>query len=86
MPGHHFGLLRTPVLKPVAHHAFLKMLSCRSLKSVAPLAAAALAPLAQRGYAAKAQFDLAVIGSGPGGYVAAIKAAQLGLKVWMCTN
>ena len=28
------------------------------------------------------QFDLVVIGSGPGGYVAAIKAAQLGLKVY----
>jgi dihydrolipoamide dehydrogenase len=28
-----------------------------------------------------AQYDFAVIGSGPGGYVAAIKAAQLGLKV-----
>ena len=27
------------------------------------------------------QYDLAVIGAGPGGYVAAIKAAQLGLKV-----
>lgn len=27
------------------------------------------------------QFDLAVIGAGPGGYVAAIRAAQLGLKV-----
>ncbi len=29
----------------------------------------------------QANFDLAVIGSGPGGYVAAIKAAQIGLKV-----
>jgi hypothetical protein len=28
-----------------------------------------------------AQEDLVVIGGGPGGYVAAIKAAQLGLKV-----
>ena len=27
------------------------------------------------------EYDLTVIGSGPGGYVAAIKAAQLGLKV-----
>jgi len=27
-----------------------------------------------------AQFDLIVIGSGPGGYIAAIRAAQLGLS------
>ena len=27
------------------------------------------------------QFDLIVIGAGPGGYVAAIRAAQLGMKV-----
>jgi dihydrolipoyl dehydrogenase len=26
------------------------------------------------------KFDIIVIGSGPGGYVAAIRAAQLGLK------
>lgn len=30
---------------------------------------------------AKEQFDLAVLGGGPGGYVAAIRAAQLGLRV-----
>ena len=28
-----------------------------------------------------ADYDLVVLGSGPGGYVAAIRAAQLGLKV-----
>ena len=27
------------------------------------------------------QFDLAVIGAGPGGYIAAIRASQLGMKV-----
>ena len=26
------------------------------------------------------KFDLAVVGAGPGGYVAAIRAAQLGMK------
>ena len=29
---------------------------------------------------ADAHYDLVVIGSGPGGYVAAIRAAQLGMK------
>ena len=27
------------------------------------------------------QFDVVIIGSGPGGYVAAIRGAQVGLKV-----
>lgn len=31
-------------------------------------------------YFSKEENDLVVIGSGPGGYVAAIKAAQLGMK------
>src|ERR1051325_4458899 len=30
---------------------------------------------------AESNFDLIVIGAGPGGYVAAIRAAQLGMKV-----
>lgn len=34
-----------------------------------------------RGYATTHDADLVVIGAGPGGYVAAIKAAQLGMKV-----
>lgn len=34
-----------------------------------------------RPYSTTHDADLVVIGSGPGGYVAAIKAAQLGLKV-----
>src|SRR3990170_3878696 len=33
-----------------------------------------------------AQYDLAVIGSGPGGYVCAIRAAQLGLHVAVIEN
>jgi len=27
------------------------------------------------------EFDLVIIGSGPGGYVAAVRASQLGMKV-----
>jgi dihydrolipoamide dehydrogenase len=34
----------------------------------------------RRWYAAVADGDVVVIGGGPGGYVAAIKAAQLGFK------
>lgn len=29
-------------------------------------------------------YDLIVVGAGPGGYVAAIRAAQLGSKGWNC--
>ncbi|BFZ10755.1 hypothetical protein BsWGS_13795 [Bradybaena similaris] len=47
-----------------------------------PLASKSLASLyvSSRSYASGSDTDLIVIGSGPGGYVAAIKAAQLGLK------
>lgn len=34
----------------------------------------------QRRYASTIDTDIVVIGAGPGGYVAAIKAAQLGMK------
>lgn len=39
-----------------------------------------LTAVQQRRYASTLDADIVVIGSGPGGYVAAIKAAQLGLK------
>lgn len=39
-----------------------------------------LASAGRRLFSSSGQYDLCVIGGGPGGYVAAIKAAQLGLK------
>merc|ERR1719499_2036853 len=36
--------------------------------------------LASRRFFSSSAYDLCVVGGGPGGYVAAIKAAQLGLK------
>ncbi|BFZ59227.1 dihydrolipoamide dehydrogenase precursor [Saitoella coloradoensis] len=62
-------------------------LASRSLRQSAPTLRSAakssrLSPLCQRFYASEAveEHDVVVIGGGPGGYVAAIKAAQLGLK------
>ncbi len=40
-----------------------------------------LSALSVRSYASSHEADVVVIGSGPGGYVAAIKASQLGFKV-----
>src|SRR5690349_3374776 len=45
-----------------------------------PLSAASSAALFEGRYMADT-YDLVVIGSGPGGYVCAIRAAQLGMKV-----
>ena len=55
----------------------------RAARAFAPaLAPSALRTLGARWYAAAGeQQDVVVIGGGPGGYVAAIKGAQLGLKV-----
>jgi len=56
------------------------------LKAVSPAARfvtgqkTCLFALQTRGYATSHDADLVVIGSGPGGYVGAIKAAQLGMK------
>ncbi|CAB3387193.1 Hypothetical predicted protein [Cloeon dipterum] len=60
---------------------FLKTV-CLSLRT-APQQCGRLVPLVstqRRAYSSGEEADLVVIGSGPGGYVAAIKAAQLGLN------
>ena len=44
---------------------------------------AAASPCGKSGVGSGKIFDVAIIGSGPGGYVCAIRAAQLGLKVAM---
>lgn len=43
-----------------------------------------LSALQQRRYSTTQDADIVVIGSGPGGYVASIKAAQMGMKVRNC--
>ena len=60
------------LLRPLTNPASSYSLSRGLLRSTA---------VSSRGLATASEpYDLAVIGGGPGGYVAAIKAAQLGLK------
>ncbi|XP_049844367.1 dihydrolipoyl dehydrogenase, mitochondrial-like isoform X2 [Schistocerca gregaria] len=54
----------------------LKPSNVQRAPNISPL----LTCIQQRQYAASHEADVAVIGSGPGGYVAAIKSAQLGMK------
>lgn len=57
------------------------MLRGLKLNSIANSSKSLVSAVQQKSYSTPAdEYDLAVIGSGPGGYVAAIKAAQLGLK------
>ena len=56
------------------------MLTLVSRASRATMLRRAAPSLAMRALAAGTQYDVCIIGGGPGGYVAAIKAAQLGLK------
>lgn len=51
------------------------------LNSISKSSKSAISVIQSKNYSTPTEeYDLAVIGSGPGGYVAAIKAAQLGLK------
>uniref|UniRef100_A0A914ZRM7 dihydrolipoyl dehydrogenase n=1 Tax=Parascaris univalens TaxID=6257 RepID=A0A914ZRM7_PARUN len=52
---------------------------CRQIL-VRPLCRHQFLAFASRAFSSGNEVDLVVIGSGPGGYVAAIKAAQLGMK------
>ncbi|ORX93771.1 dihydrolipoyl dehydrogenase [Basidiobolus meristosporus CBS 931.73] len=60
----------------VANKSFLLAVQTRSVTLRAPVFLGS----ARRLYSTQEEHDVVVIGGGPGGYVAAIKAAQLGLK------
>ncbi|KAK9481349.1 hypothetical protein V1514DRAFT_323588 [Lipomyces japonicus] len=65
-------------LLPSPRSASLRLAQSASKKAVVGRSAFVLQQ--RRGLASEAEHDVVVIGAGPGGYVAAIKAAQLGLK------
>ena len=69
-----------PVLTEIAYIGEANETVPEAGKAAAPAASAAAAP-AQEEKGGKEDFTVAVIGGGPAGYVAAIRAAQLGAKV-----
>jgi dihydrolipoamide dehydrogenase len=66
------------LLRPLTHPSSSHSMSRGLLRSTM---------MGSRGLASQSEpYDLAVLGGGPGGYVAAIKAAQSGLKVSLCSK
>src|SRR3569833_3167412 len=68
--------------RPTASAAVLERPKTEAAGAAVPAQAARPTeePQPQRKPAGGAEFDVAIVGSGPGGYVAAIRASQLGLK------
>jgi len=64
------------------HTSSIQIAKCilKNQRSKAALSSIKGYPLFVRGYSSSEYVDLVVIGSGPGGYVGSIKAAQLGMK------
>lgn len=70
------------MFKLIVYFEMLASKSCRAFAQIKSYGKSLVFKTAstQRYYSTGEEADLVVIGSGPGGYVAAIKAAQLGLK------